>query len=448
MGEKLNRRHFIAAAAAAGAALHSSRKVFAAEKSSAKPALLGGTPVRQGAFSRWPIMDEREDKAMLEVLHSGQWFRGGAPKVTAFENSFAEMMGAKHCIATNGGTTALITSLGALGIGPGDEVIVTPYTFIASVTSIMFHFALPIFVDIDLETFQIDARKIESAVTERTRAIMPVHIGGNVCDMDAIMAVAEKRGLPIIEDACQAHLAEWRGKKAGTLGTTGCFSFQVTKNLCSGEGGAILTDEDSLAEKLYAFHNNCRGRSTTGYLFRYMPTRAANFRMTEFQGALLSAQMTRLEEQSNRRNENAKYLTELLREIPGLMPAKMYEGCTRNAWHLYMMRYRAEEFAGLPRAKFMAALNAEGVPCGGGYETLDWKAYLEEAFSTPAARRVFPERTFVEWGERCRLPEYEKLCQETVWLGQTTLLGTRQDMEQIAEAVRKIHAFAAELAKT
>jgi perosamine synthetase len=447
MMTNINRRDFVAATAAAGIGLAvGGGRLFAAEATE-KPALLGGKPVRQKSWPSWPVKDETEDKAVLGVLRSGQWFRGTGQKVDAFEQAYAKLTGAKHCIATNSGTSALVASLGALGVGPGDEVIVTPYTFIASITSIMLHHALPIFVDVDPETFLIDPAKIEVAITERTAAIMPVHIGGNVSEMDTILDVAKKHNLPVVEDACQAHLAQWRDRSVGTWGTTGCFSFQVTKNLPSGEGGAILTDDDALAERIYAFHNNCRARRVDSFRFAYAPTRAANFRMTEFQGALLTAQMTRLEKQSDTRNENALYLAKLLADIPGLKPAKMYDGCTRNAWHLFMMRYDAEQFAGLPRAKFIQAMQAEGIPCMGGYETLPWPEYIKEAFDTRGGRRTFSVKTLEEWPQRCRVPEYDKLCREAVWLTQTMFLGERGDMDEIAAAARKIHAHAGELAK-
>jgi perosamine synthetase len=445
MNEALNRRHFVAAAGAAGVGLTGGGATASAAD---KPALLGGNRVRSQPFPSWPVCDALEEKSVLATLRSGKWFRGGAQRVDNFEAAYARLTGAKHCVATNGGTTALVAAMGALGVGPGDEVIVTPYTFIASVTSIMMHFALPIFVDVDPDTFLIDPAKIEAAITDRTAAIMPVHIGGSVSDMDAVLAVAQKRKLPVVEDACQAHLAQWRGRSVGTWGAAGCFSFQVTKNLPSGEGGAVLTNDDALAEKTYAFHNNCRPRKVDSYHFAYTSTRAANLRMTEFQGAVLLAQMTRLEQYAQQRDENAKYLTSLLREIPGVVPAKMYDGCTRNAWHLYMLRYNADEFAGLPRGKFLQALGAEGIPCMGGYDVVPWAAFIKESFATRGARRVFSEQALAAWPERCRVPQYEKLCREAVWFTQNMLLGPRQDMDQIAEAVRKIRAHAGELAKT
>jgi dTDP-4-amino-4,6-dideoxygalactose transaminase len=443
MRDPINRRNFLATASAAGAAL-TVTSVPAAED---RPALLGGPPIRRESFPGWPRSDRHDEEALLDVLRSGKWFRGGGEKVTRFETAFAELMGAKHCVATANGTGALYASLAALGIEPGDEVIVPPYTFIATVNAVLLQHALPIFVDTDPETFQIDARKIEAAITDRTAAILPVHLGGTPADMDTILATAGRHGLPVIEDACQAHLAEWRQRKVGTLGATGCFSFQVTKNLASGEGGAILTNDGDLAERCYAFHNNCRPRTVTGYNFAYLGGRGANLRLTEFQGALLRSQMSRLEEQSRTREENARYLTSQLREIPGIRPAAMYAGATRNAYHLYMFRYQKEEFSGMPRARFLEALRAEGIPASNGYTPLNKEAFLRTALASKGFRRIYPKEILDGWEERTQCPANDQLCQEAVWLTQSMFLGPRRDMEQIAVAVRKIHAHAGALAR-
>jgi dTDP-4-amino-4,6-dideoxygalactose transaminase len=442
MKSPFDRRRFLATSAAASAAMAVTSTASADQD---KPAVLGGKPIRREAFPGWPRFDQRDEKNLLDVLHSGHWYRGGGECVDRFEAAYAALTGARHCVATANGTSALYTSLASIGVEPGDEVIVPPYTFIATINAVLLQYAIPVFVDTDAETFQIDARKIEAAITERTSAILPVHLGGNVADLDAIRAVAAKHKLPVIEDACQAHLAEWRGKKVGTLGTTGCFSFQVTKNLCSGEGGAILTGDPQLAEKCYAFQNNNRGRTATGYTFAYLSGRGANLRLTEFQGNLLLAQMTRLEEQSRTREQNAQYLTSLLKEIPGIQPARMYEGCTRNAYHLYMFRYQSEAFAGLPRAKFLHALEAEGIPCSGGYSPLNRESFLATAFNSKGFQRLYPKELLDRYAERNHCPANDRLCQEAVWFTQTMFLGTRSDMDQIAAAVRKIQASAGAL---
>ena len=441
MKPPLSRRGFLGAVVAGGALAAVPARARASQTA---PALLGGTPVRRTPFPSWPVADAREEDALIAVVRSGKWFRG--EHVAAFEKAYAALTGAQHCLATANGTSALITSLAALGIGPGDEVIVPPYTFVATVNAVLLMHALPVFVDTDLDTFQIDAKKIDQAITDRTRAIVPVHLGGAAADLDTILPVARKRGIPVIEDACQAHLAEWRGRKVGTYGTAGCFSFQASKNLNSGEGGAILTNDDVLLEACYRFHNNSRGRRNTGNDFSYRNT-GANLRMTEFQAALLVAQMTRLEAQARTRDENAVHLTGLLQQIPGITPARMHDGCTRNAYHLYMFRYDPSAFSGLPRAAFLKALGAEGIPASSGYSPLDKEPFLADAFATRGFQAIYSKARLEAWREQSRCPQNERLCSEAVWMGQTMLLGPRQDMEDIASAVRKVHAHSAQLAK-
>lgn len=411
-----------------------------------KPALLGGKPIRTDPFPSWPISGELEEKSLADVLRSGKWNRNTGQYVNAFEKTYAEMMGAKYCLATANGTSALLTSLSALGVGPGDEVILPPYTFVATVNAVLLLHALPVFVDTDPETFQIDARRIEAAVSEHTVAIMPVHLGGSVANLDVILPVATKHKLFVVEDACQAHLAEWRHRKVGTYGTAGCFSFQASKNLNSGEGGAILTDNEDLVEKCFTFHNNSRRRKSGGQGFTYT-TPGANLRLTEFQAALLLAQMSRLEEQSKVREQNAQYLTGMLREIPGISPARMSEGCTRNAYHLYMFRYQKEHFSDLSRTTFLKALAAENIPAQSGYSPLNKEPFIKDTLHARGYSAIYAKPRIAAWEERNRCPQNDKLCAEAVWLTQTQLLGNKRDMEQIAEAIRKIQKHAPDLGR-
>jgi dTDP-4-amino-4,6-dideoxygalactose transaminase len=456
MKQNMNRRQFLGTTAIAGAGVSLSLSQVAqaqdanqslAAGASDKPALLGGKPVRTRPPHKWPVFDEREDKAMLETIHSGKWFRGSGPNVAHFEQAYAKATGAKNCLATNSGTSALFTSLAAVGVSAGDEVIVAPYTFIATVNVILLHHALPIFVDTDPETLQIDARKIEAAITDRTSAIIPVHLGGSAADLDTILAVAKKHKLPVVEDACQSHLAQWRGRALGTWGDTGCFSFQASKNLNCGDGGAIITNSDEWADKCYSFHNQCRPRRTSSSAVVYTSSHGGNFRMTEFQAAILLAQMTRLEDQMKTREQNADYLRGLLKEIPGIVPAKMYNNCSRNAYHLFMYRYQKEHFAGLPRKRFLEALKAEGVECNAGYGMLNKEAFIKNSLASRSWQRLFPAETLAKWEERTACPANDKLSEEAAWFTQTTLLGPRSDMDQMAEAVRKIQKHAGQLAK-
>jgi len=306
--------------------------------------------------------------------------------------------------------------------------------------------ALPVFVDSDLETMQMDARKVEAQISPRTKVLLPVHLGGSACDLDALLPIAAKHKLSLLEDACQSHLGEWKGKKVGSYGAAGCFSFQASKNLNSGEGGAIITNDGDFHERCYAFHNNGSGLKAIGNNFQYRSS-GMNLRMPEFQGALLTAQMTRIEAQARTRTENAKYLTSMLKEIPGIHPAKMYDGCTRNAYHLYMFRYDQKQFANLPRAVFLKALAAEGIPASGGYSPLNTQPFLQNALQSTGFKRLFPAKVLAEWQERTKCPVNDRLCNEAVWFVQTMLLGTRSDMEQIASAVRRIQKHAGDLPK-
>jgi dTDP-4-amino-4,6-dideoxygalactose transaminase len=441
MSRQVTRREFVAATTSVGVGL----VLGGAAQGAEKPALLGGKPMRAGGYASWPIVTSADVKSVSEVVRSGGWYRNGS--VEQFEKAFASMHGARHCVAVSSGTSALYASLGALGVGPGDEVIVPPYTFLATVNVALLHYAMPVFVDSDRETFQMDPAKLEAAITDRTAAIIPVHIGGSAADLDRVLAIAKKRNVPVIEDACQAVLGRWRDRGVGSWGASGCFSFQVSKNVCSGEGGAILTNDETMADNCHAFHNCGRKRPGAGPSSNYRGGRSANLRMTEFQGALLLSQMEGAEQRAKTRNENAAYLSSMLREVPGIVPARMYEGCTRNAYHIYMFRYQPEKFGGLSRHMFLKALNAEGIPCSGGYSPLNKEGFIRDALNSRAYIKVYGKAEIENWEDRNRCPENDKLCKEAVWFMQNMLLGPRSDMDEIAEAVRRINVHAAELAR-
>lgn len=451
MFRNLTRRRFLIRTPAAGAALktgvllQSAAGVHAAT-STERPALLGGPKARKLAFNSWPKFDLTEEKALLDVLRSGHWYRGNGQNVKKFEEAFAALTGARQVLATCNGTAALFISLNVVGVEPGDEVIVPPYTFIATINTVLRAHALPVFVDTDAATFQMDHTRLEAAITPATRAIMPVHLGGNVCQLDAISGIAAKHKIPLIEDACQAHLAEWKGRKVGTFGSTGCFSFQASKNLTSGEGGAILFNDEDLRERAYAFHNNGSGLRMIGQSFSYASS-GTNLRLTEFQGALLLAQMTRLDAQTKTRTDNAQYLTSMLREIPGIAPARQYDGTTNNAYHLYMFRYDATAFSGLSRERFLKALAAEGIPASPGYSPLNTQPFLKTVLESRGYQRLYPAARLKQWHEQNICPQNDKLCTQAVWFTQNMLIGSRSDMEQIVEAIRKIQVHAADILK-
>ncbi|NVM04783.1 MAG: DegT/DnrJ/EryC1/StrS family aminotransferase, partial [Candidatus Helarchaeota archaeon] len=320
-------------------------------KKAAKLAIHGGQPIRSKPFPAWPKTDEFIEKSLVSTFRGGKWCRidGGANMVATFEKKFAELMGTKRCLATGSGTQALHTSLHSVGVDAGDEVLVTPCTFIASVQVIFLCNALPVFVDVDLETFQIDPDKMEALINENTKAVEPVHISGLPANMDKINAIAKKHNLNVVEDACHAPLAKYKGKKCGTLGDLGCFSFQSSKTLPCGEGGAVIGNDEELMDKCFTFHNIGMPAKTKNSIM------GPKYRMNEFEASVLIPQLMIFEEQVDRRNENAKYLTSRLKEMPGIIPQKPYEGTTKGGYYLYGFRYKKEKFNNIPRNKFLKA---------------------------------------------------------------------------------------------
>jgi dTDP-4-amino-4,6-dideoxygalactose transaminase len=354
-------------------------------------------------------------------------------------------LGAKRCLATASGTTALTVSLHVVGVDAGDEVIVSPYTFIATYNGVLIHKALPVFADTNPETLTMDPASIESRITERTRAIVPVHIYGMPCDMDPINAIAKKHNLAVVEDACQAWLAEYKGRMCGTLADLGCFSFQNSKHIPSGEGGAITGNSDDLVDRCHAFHNCGLGTGTfqgNGYF-----TRGNNFRMQHFQAAMLLQQFDKLVKETEIRRENADYLTANLKEIPGITPARLPND-SRAVWHLYPLRYDAEQFNGLQRARFIEALQAEGVPCSEVYHEQYYDGLLDEAINSRSYQRLFgAERLKAYRDSFHELAGNRQVCSTTVCLFQNMLLGKRSEMDQVIEAIRKIQVHSEALAK-
>lgn len=418
------------------------------KKNSNLPAILGGQKSHNGLWPSWPIWDPATDeKGLLEVMRSGVWSRNKV--VSEFEQQWAKTIGSKRCLSVVNGTNALNTALAQFEIGWGDEVLVTPYTFIASVSSILFNGAIPVFVDVDPETFQIDPDKIEEKITSHTRAIMPVHILGLPCDMERIMGIANKHNLLVVEDACQAWLAEVNHKKVGTFGSAGCFSFQNSKNMAMGEGGAIVSDDDEFMDRCYSYHNygNPYG-STAGEVGAGAVMIGTKLRLTEYQAAIGLAQLERLEQQTQTRNVNAGYLKDRIKETPGILPYRLYDNVTRAAFHLFPFRYQKEAFKGLPRNMFIKALQAEGIPCYSGYSELNKMPYLKNAFNSKYFQKFYPRDrlNYDKYAEENKCPENEKLCNEqAVWISQSLLLGSKSDMDNIAFAIEKIHKNAEQI---
>ncbi len=411
-----------------------------------KPALLGGTPAHKEGWPGWPEWRQSWEGSVLDVLRSGKWYRGDGGHVADFEAAYAKLIGARRCLATASGTTALMVSLQVLDIDAGDEVIVSPFTFIATYNAILVNKALPVFADTHPETLTMDPASIESRVTDRTRAIMPVHIYGMPCDMDPIVATARKRNLKVIEDACQAWLAEYKGRKCGVLGDLGCFSFQNSKHLPSGEGGAITGDSDPLLDRCSAFHNCGRGTGTFKGSKPYF-TRGSNYRMQQVQAVMLSQQLDKLVQETALRRENADYLGGMLRQIPGIQTVRLPVN-SRAVWHLYPFRYDARQFSGLPRDRFVKALSAEGIPCSSGYQEQYFDGLLDETIESRGFKRLFSEKRLRDYRDSFKeLKGNREVCETTVAVTQNLLLAKRSYMEHIAEAIKKIKTHSAELAK-
>lgn len=405
---------------------------------SKKLAINGGPKVHPGSWPQWPIWDQTAEPGLLTMFRSGRWWRGNGEYVEEFEKKYAQLMGAKECLATASGTTALQTSMAVLGVDAGDEVLVSPYTFIATYNAIFSHKALPVFVDSDPETFLVDPKKISERISDRTVAIVPVHIYGLPVDMDGVNKAAKQHNLKVIEDACQAWLAEYRGKRVGSLGDLGCFSFQNSKHLASGEGGAILGNDEDLLDRCHAYHNcgrpHGRMKPVTGNQYNGM-----NYRMQQSQALILMSQMKRIEKDNDTRLSNALYLDKKLKEIPGIIPYKLAEGGTRAVYHMYPFRYIKEKFNNIPKEKFLEALNAEGIPASGGYDKQNKHGLIEEAFNSRGYKRLFPEARIKKWRDENILPGNDKLCEQAVTFYQSMLLGTKSDMDDIANAIRKIY---------
>ena len=404
-------------------------------------ALLGGSPTRTRPFTAWPVFGHEEEERLIRTLRSGLWGKLDGPEGAAFESRFAAMHGCRHGIGVVNGTVSLRIALLAAGIGAEDEVIVPPYTFFSTASAVVEANAVPVFADIDLGTFNLDPGAVEEAITPRTKAIVPVHFAGQVADMEAIMAIARRRGLVVIEDAAHAHAATWRDRPAGSLGHMASFSFQSSKNLTAGEGGIITTNDDALAEACRSIHN-C-GRVTGGIWYEHHVV-SGNYRLGEFQAAVLNCQIERLEPQTETRDANGRHLAARLARLPGVHPQKRPPDCTRHSHHLFMLRLDASRF-GAPRASVIAALRAEGIPCspGYGFSLPDQPMFRNKAFG-PYLSGAADRLNYAE----ARCPNSDLVCREQcVWLGQELFLGPPSDMDDIADAFEKVYEHRDALAR-
>jgi dTDP-4-amino-4,6-dideoxygalactose transaminase len=437
----LTRRQFIAAASAGSLAAVTSGTIPAygnLSKKAGKLAILGGKPIRKNKpWPKWPYWDNDVVDSVVKTTKSRIWCRiqSKTGTVPTLEKKFAQLIGTKFCVATGSGTQALHTSVEALGIGPGDEVITSPYTDPGTIASILSARALPVLADLDTESYQLDPDDVERRITENTRAIMPVHMMGQPCHMDRIMEIAKKHNLKVIEDAAQAHLAEYKGKKLGTIGDLGCFSFQSSKTLACGEGGAITGNDEELMDKCYTVHNH--GTSRRGLTEVIGP----KYRMNEFEAAVLLGQWDGVHERFKRRNANAAHLTYRLKDIPGLVPQKLYEGTNSGSYYLYAMTYKKEHFNNVDRSKFLKAVAAEGVGLSGYIKRgLHREPWIEHILDSKVYQKMYSARRLRQYREQVSCPNCDTVCQEMAMIWASgPLLGTKEDMDDVADAIEKVY---------
>jgi len=396
-------------------------------------ALLGGPKTKRKPFPAWPQYDENERRALNEVLESRLWWRTEGAKTLEFERAFARYHGAKHGIAVTNGTAALEVVMAALKIGPGDEVIVPDSTFVATASAVLFAGAMPVMVDVLPDTDCIDPDLVEAAITPRTKAIIAVHLGGHPADVDRLCKISARHSIPLVEDCAHAHSSEWRGRRVGTFGVAGTFSFQASKLMTAGEGGAIITNDDEV-ERLARSVHDC-GRMPGQWFYSHY-IYGSNYRLSEWQGAVLSAQLGRLDEQTARRYRNARLLDKLLGEIEGVTPQKLDPRCTRDGHYAYIFHFEPKAFAGVPVEKLMKALEAEGIPCEPGYPPV----HSLDLFQNCAYRQRLggeqrsQEHAFLKQA----FPNAQRAFSQAIWIPQPALLGDAEDMHEIAGAVRKL----------
>lgn len=399
-------------------------------------AILGGDPIRRKPFPPWPQYLPADLERIRDVVVSRHW--GGYPVPSRYAGEFAERFAAMHdaayglCIAN--GTIALIAALQAAGIGFGDEVIVPAYTWDGTATAVLFVGGVPVFADVDPDTYCLSPAAVRNAITPRTKAILPVHLAMRFADMEALAAIAREHKLAVIEDCAHAHGGQYRGQGAGSIGDLGCFSFQESKLITAGEGGIVITSNLELFEKLQSIVNCGRASMTDTFKQRML---GSNYRMTELQTSLLIGQLEMLPDFATRRESAARRLTERLAGIEGIRPLPPQPEITRQAIYCYVFQYRPEPRR-VSRDLFAAALDAEGIPCDGRFYEPVYRSDLFYATPQNSPQLAIGREQPVDYAAvHCPVSE-RAAYEESVWLPQFLLIGDEQDVDDIARAVEKV----------
>ncbi len=404
-----------------------------------KLAALGGKPVRSNKnWPEWPYRDQNVIDSILKTTKSGIWCRiqSKTGTVPTFEKKYAELTGAKHCVTTGSGTQALHTTVEALGMGPGDEVITSPYTDPGTIASILSARVLPVLADLDRLSFQLDADDVERRINPNTKAIMPVHMMGQPAEMDRYMQMAKKYNLFIIEDSCQAHFAKYRGKTLGTIGDVGCFSFQTSKVLSCGEGGGIIGNNDELMDQCFTVQNH--GTSRRGLTETIGP----KYRMNEFEAAILMGQLPTVMDRHVLRNKNARYLTSKIKDIPGIYPQKLYDGTEEGSFYLYTMSYDKKFYNNADRGKYLKALAAEGIKLSPYINNgLHREPWVDNIINRRVYKKMYTPQRLQQFKDEMVCPICDIVCDEEMVMlwASGPLLGTREDMDDIINALIKVY---------
>ncbi len=411
-------------------------------------AILGGEKTRTDPYPEWPVWDQRDIDAVTDVIKSGRWggFPFPGPKTAELAKKFAEMQGGGYAVPMANGTITLEVALRAAEIGWGDEVIVPAYTFQATASAPMAAGAIPVIVDVDQNNYCLDPKAVEKAITPKTKAIIPVHLGSNMTDMDAIMELANKYNLIVIEDCAHAHGARWRGQGAGTIGHFGSFSMQSSKTLTTGEGGILLCRTPEMAAKAASIIDCGRPHALGGgpeddtMDFQV----GGNFRLSEISAALALVGIERFPAQARQREEMAAYMDEALSEIPGVRVLKRDPRHTTRSFYRYIFAITPEEF-GVEHDVLCAAMDAEGIECWVGYEAMHNYQLFQPQKSKLAVPNAYPQ--YFKFSEM-NLPEATRACEhEAVWVDEAIFRCGPKGVDDAVTAIKKIQANSAELKK-